>query len=248
MRIFYDGLDIEKYAKYPIVEGFTTNCTFFSKVSDTHDQPIDLVVKEAFSPPCQMCKNYTEFYNNYKELISGRSISLQTWEHGDQGIEQIDAIHAINKDIFITIPIINNNNDINEKMLTYAVSNNMRINITAIYTYTQLNIAHECLLKTTNDAIVSVCAGGISDTGTDPSMIMSHAKRLFKNMSNVQILWEGCRELYYITHAEELDCDIIAVSGDILDKIHLLYTDLNKMSVDMVDKLRNDAIRGGITI
>ena len=232
MKIFYDGLDIEKYSKYPVVEGFTTDCTFFSQR--------DIERQEA--------QNYTDFYNNCKELLLWRSISFQTWENGDSGIDQIEAIYAIDTDIFITIPIINMNDNINENMLAYAVSNNMRINITAIYTITQLNIAYEYLVKTTNDAIVSVFAGGISDSGIDPVIVISHAKRLFKDMPNVQILWAGCRELYTIKRAEELDCDIIAVPGDILDKLQLFNTDLNKMSVDLVKDLRADAIRSGITI
>jgi transaldolase len=177
-----------------------------------------------------------------------RSFSLQTWEHGDLGIEQIEAIYAIDSNIFITIPIVNTENDINERMITYAVSNNMRINITAIYTFTQLNIAYEYLLRTTNDAIVSIFAGGISDSGIDPSMLITHAKRLFKSIPHVQILWAGCRELYSIKRAEEFDCDIISVPGDILDKLHLFNTDLDKMSVNMVKDLRDHAIRGGITI
>ena len=232
MKIFYDGLDIEKYAQYPVVEGFTTNCTFFRDRNDVR----------------QEAQNYTEFYNNNKELLLWRSISLQIWEHGDLGIEQIDAIHAIDKNIFVTIPIINSNDDINENLLAHAVSNNMRINVTAIYTYAQMNITYQCLKKTTNDAIVSVFAGGISDSGIDPSLFIIHAKRLFKDMPNVQILWAGCRELYSIKRAEELDCDIIAVPGHILDKLNLFNTDLNKMSVDLVNDMRNDAIHCGISI
>jgi transaldolase len=232
MKIFYDGLDIEKYAQYPVVEGFTTNCMFFSQRS---------VVR-------QEAQNYKDFYNNCEELLLSRSISFQIWEHGSLGIEQIDAIHAINKNIYVTIPIINMNDDINEDLIAHAVLNNMRINVTAIYTYAQMNITYQSLKKTTNDAIVSVFAGGISDSGVDPSLFILHAKRLFKDMPNVQILWAGCRELYTIKRAEELECDIIAVPGDILDKLQLFNTDLNQMSFDLVNDLRTDAIRGGISI
>ena len=232
MKIFYDGLDIETYAQYPVVEGFTTNCMFFSQRNNVR----------------QESQNYTDFYNDCKELLLRRSISLQIWEHGNLGIEQIDAVHAINKNIYVTIPIINMNDDINEELLAHAVLNNMRINVTAIYTYAQMNITYQCLKKATNDAIVSVFAGGISDSGIDPSLFILHAKRLFKDMPNVQILWAGCRELYTIKRAEELECDIIAVPGDILDKLQLFNTDLNKMSLDLVKNLRTDAIRSGITI
>ena len=66
MKIYYDGLNIEKYSKNDIVEGFTTNCTFFSQ-SDT--------------------KNYLDFYNKNKQYIQNKDISFQTWENGDLGIK-----------------------------------------------------------------------------------------------------------------------------------------------------------------
>ena len=78
MKIFYDGLDIEKYAKNPIVKGFTTNCTFFSEIPDSNGGKATIKVnsEESESPLpedpnevgiCKsvgiLSKNYTEFYN-----------------------------------------------------------------------------------------------------------------------------------------------------------------------------------------
>jgi len=225
MKIFYDGLDIQTYSKHPYVEGFTTNCTHF-----------------------QGNHNYTEFYRKNKDLIQMRSLSLQTWNHGDLGIAQIDAIHAIDENIFVTIPIVNVHNDINERMLLYAVSKNMRINVTANYTFAHMNIAYEYLNKLTNHAIISVFAGGISDSGRDPVPYIAHAKRLFKDMPNVKIMWAGCRELYTIKRAEDLYCDIISVPGDIIDKLHLTDYNLDKMSVEMINTWHNDAIHDGLSI
>ena len=225
MKIFYDGLDIATYSEHPNVEGFTTNCTHF-----------------------QGNHNYTKFYQKNKDLIQGRSLSLQTWKDGDSGIAQVDAIHAIDENIFVTIPIVNLYNDINERVLLHAVSKNMRINVTALYTFAQMNIAYEYLKKLTNDAIVSVFAGGISDSGHDPEPYILHAKRLFKDMPNVKIMWAGCRELYTIKRAEELDCDIISVPGNIIDKLRLFNYNLDKMSVEMVHTWHNYAIHGGLTI
>jgi transaldolase len=227
MKIFYEGLNIEKYSQYDFVEGFTTNCTLFS---------------------CSETDNYTDFYQKNRPFLQDRSFSLQTWEYGNLGIEQIDAIHAIDETIFIDIPIVDPNNDINERPLKYAVSKNMRINVTAVYTYEQINIAYAYLSDLKNDAIVSIFAGGISDWGADPSSFILHAKRLFRGMNNVKILWAGCRELYAIKRAEEVDCDIVAVPGDIIDTLHLFDSDLDKMSVDRVRGLRDDAIHGGLSI
>ena len=148
MKIYYDGLNIEKYSKNPLVEGFTTNCSFFSQND---------------------IKSYQEFYNINKSFIQDRSISFQTWENDILGIKQIDKIHNIDKNIFVKIPIINSINEINYDLIQYTTSNQIPINITAIYTYEQINEAYEFLKDTNVNAIVSIFAGPISDSGLDPS-------------------------------------------------------------------------------
>jgi transaldolase len=227
MKIYYDGLNLEKYHKHPKIEGFTTNCTFFSQ-NDIN--------------------NYNEFYIKNKPFIEGKSISFQTWEDGELGINQIKEIHQIDKDIFVKIPIINSIGELNDELINYAINNNIPINITAIYTFEQIDKCYEFLKNTNLKAIISVFAGPISDTGLDPSPYILRAKTLFKDFANVDILWAGCRELYSITRAEELDCDIATVPGDIVDKMNLFEYDLTKLSLERVNKFKNDAISGKITI
>jgi len=227
MKIYYDGLNIEKYSKNPIVFGFTTNCTFFSQND---------------------IRNYREFYDKNKEFIGNKPISFQTWENGELGIKQIDDIHSINEFIFVKIPIIDSNNNLNSDLITYALSRNIPINITAIYTIEQLNTIYNLIKDKTTNIIISVFGGPISDTGIDPSSIVLYSKELFKNMNNIEILWAGCRELYTITRAELLVCDIITIPGDIIDKMNLKDYDLSLLSLERVNKFRNDAINGNISI
>ena len=227
MKIYYDGLNIEKYSKNDIVEGFTTNCTFFSQ-SDT--------------------KNYLDFYNKNKQFIQNKDISFQTWENGDLGIKQINEINSIDKTIFIKIPIINSENELNTNLINHAIGSKMPINITAIYTYDQIKQSYELVKSIDTKVIISIFGGPISDSGMDPSPFILYAKHLFKDLKNVEILWAGCRELYTITRAENLGCDIITVPGDIIDKMNLFKYDLNLLSLERVNKFRNDAINGKISI
>jgi len=227
MKIYYDGLNIEKYSKNPIVSGFTTNCSFFSQ---------------------HHIRNYREFYEKNKEFIGDKPISFQTWENDENGINQIDDIHSIHESIFVKIPIIDSNNKLNSDLIKYALSRNIPINITAIYTIEQLCIVYDLIQNKTTNIIISVFGGPISDTGVDPSPIVIYSKELFKNMANVEILWAGCRELYTITRAELLGCDIITIPGDIIDKMNLKDYDLSLLSLERVNKFRNDAINGDISI
>jgi hypothetical protein len=150
-----------------------------------------------------------------------------------------DGRHSIHPNPHIDIPILDCNNDINERVICYAVSKNMRINITAVCTYTHISIAYHYIKKLKNDAIISVFAGGMSDAGLNPSPFIAHAKRLFCK-PNVKILWMVCRELYTIQCAEESGCDIVALPGGWLDTLHLVDLDLDKMSVGMVYGWRNE--------
>ena len=124
----------------------------------------------------------------------------------------------------------------------------MPINITAIYTYDQIKQSYELVKSIDTKVIISIFGGPISDSGMDPSPFILYAKHLFKDLKNVEILWAGCRELYTITRAENLGCDIITVPGDIIDKMNLFKYDLNLLSLKRVNKFRNDAINGKISI
>lgn len=230
MQIFYDGLDIQKYSNNPYVEGFTTNCSFFSQ---------------------SKVKNYTEFYETNKLFIQNKDISFQTWKSGDAGIKQIEEIHAINKNIFVKIPIIDFSGEYNDYLLNYAFANEIPANITAIYSFEQINKVLE-LLQNKNykdtKVIVSIFAGSIADNGNDASPYIKYSKEIFKKYPNVKILWACCRELHNIMFARELSCDIITASGDMIDKLSAINRDLNVLSLERVGKFYNDAIKGELSI
>ena len=230
MQIFYDGLDIKKYSNHTSVEGFTTNCSFFSQ---------------------SKIKNYTEFYEINKPFIQNKDISFQTWKSGDAGIKQIDEIHAIDKNIFVKIPIIDVNGDYNDCLLNYAFVNKIPVNITAIYSFEQINKVFELLQRENyknTKIIVSIFAGSIADNGNDASPYIKYSKEVFKKYSNVRIIWACCRELHNIMFARELGCDIITASGDMIDKLDAINRDLSVLSLERVKKFYNDAQNGELTI
>jgi transaldolase len=230
MQVFYDGIDIQKYSNHPSVEGFTTNCSFFSQ---------------------SKIKNYSEFYEKNKSFIQSKDISFQTWKIGDAGIKQIDEIHAIDKNIFVKVPIIDVNGDYNLYLFNHAFVNEIPVNITAIYSFEQINKVLE-LLQSENykdtKVIVSIFAGSIADNGNDASPYIKYSKEVFKKYPNVRILWACCRELHNIMYARDLGCDIITASGDMIDKLNAINRDLNVLSLERVRKFYNDATNGDLTI
>ena len=228
IEIFYDGMNIEKYAISPYVKGFTTNCTVFSKWH---------------------IRDYRQFYESISTYLSNRSISFQIWEDSiEAACAQIDCIYAINPSIFVKIPIINSEGIYNEALYRHAMSKKMNINSTCIYTTDQINKAYELFKEYTNPLIISVFAGPISDTGIDSAPIISHAVSSFKEISSAKILWAGCREVYTIQRAINLGCHCITMPDTIIDKLSSLGENLVEASLNRVKLFRKDAVSSGLLI
>ena len=226
--VFYDGMDIAKYSKNQFVSGFTTNCSVFSKWSE---------------------KNYQQYYNSVKDFISNKSISFQIWE--DDIVlakQQIDSIYLINPNIYVKIPIINTKGEFNNELFQYAMSKNMNINITCLYTLEQINHAFTLFSKYTLPIIISVFAGPISDTGVDPSPFVKLAVNLFKENQSAKILWAGCREVYSIQRAITLGCHIITAPDTVIDKLASLGKDLTIASIERIKIFRTDALNSHLSI
>jgi len=228
MELYYDGMNIQKYANDTSITGFTTNCTLFST------SPI---------------KTYADFYQKNREYFTNKPVSFQIWEEDrTKAIQQIQDIYSIDPSIFIKIPIINTNGVYNTELIQFAVKCNMSMNITAIYTMEQINMAYELLKDSSSPQIISVFAGPISDTGIDPSPFVLHAVDLFKNKSNSKILWAGCREIYTVTRARQLGCHIITIPDGVIEKLQLANTSLTQLSIDRVKKFNSDATNSDIKI
>jgi len=223
ISIYYDGMDIQKYSTNPHVSGFTTNCTIFSKWPE---------------------KNYKAYYNSIKENISTQSISFQIWENDVFfAKKQIDSIYEINSSLFVKIPIINICGEYNDELYEYAMSKNMNINITCLYTIEQISHAWDLFKNYRNNIIVSVFAGPISDTGVNPDPFILHAVDLFEPNSKSKILWAGCREVYSIKRAGDLGCHIITAPDTVIDKLSSLTKDLTIASIERVKMFYNDAVK-----
>lgn len=63
------------------------------------------------------------------------------------------------------------------------------------------------------DALISVFAGRIMDTGRSPAHVITLAKR-----TGAQVLWASSRCVYDITLAKQYGCDIITVTPAIYEK------------------------------
>lgn len=228
IEIYYDGMDIKKYAKYPKVSGFTTNCTFFAKWTE---------------------KNYRRFYEDCKESLEGRNFSFQIWEtNSELAKKQIDEIQSIDNRIFVKIPVISIHGESTADLVQYAMSKNASMNLTCIYTKDQIDSVYDQVKEYDSPMIISIFAGPIYDTGRDAEPIVRYAVEKFSGKSNAKILWAGCREVYTIKRANDMGCHIVTAPETVLDKLADLGKDLTEASIDRAKTFEADARRSGLNI
>jgi transaldolase len=123
----------------------------------------------------------------------------------------------------------------------------VKLNVTALMTNTQVkNVAER--LNTSIPSYISVFAGRVADTGVDPIPQMKVAVDLIKINPKIELIWASPRELLNIFHADEVGCQIITVTNDILKKLDLVGKNLEEYSLDTVKMFYNDAKSAGYII
>ena len=95
---------------------------------------------------------------------------------------------------------------------------------------------------------MSVFAGRIADTGRDPVPMMAAAVEMLKVAPAAELIWASPRELLNIFQADEVGCQVITVTNDILKKLSLVSYDLNDYSLDTVKMFYSDAVDVGFRL
>ena len=97
-------------------------------------------------------------------------------------------------------------------------------------------------------SIISIFAGRVADTGRDPIPLMREALDDLKEHPEVELLWASPRELLNVVQADEIGCDIITVTHDVLAKLPTLGKDLDEFSLDTVKMFHDSAQSAAFTL
>ena len=230
VKIYADGADLNSMLKEydkGLVRGFTTNPSLMKKagVKDYKGFGKEVVSKITYMPIS------FEVFADDEELMIKEAREIATWS----------------ENIYVKIPVVNTKGEFNKNVINTLSKENVKLNITAVFTIDQVKDILENLEKDSN-AIISIFAGRIADTGVDPIDLVKESVELAKEYKNVEILWASCRELYNIFQAENSGCHIITVQNSILDKLDNVGKDLTKYSVETVQDFFKDANSLGFSI
>jgi len=230
VKIFADGADkagmIEMYNK-PIIKGLTTNPTLMKKAG---------------------ISDYEGFAREILKTIKDKPLSFEVFSDDlSEMNRQAHKIAAWGNNVYVKIPVTNTKKISTGSLIKELSNDGVKLNITAIMTLHQvrdvvLNLNPEV------SSYVSVFAGRIADTGTDPVPLMADAVDITRSKPKAELIWASPRELLNIFHADQVGCHIITVTNDILKKLDLIGYELENYSLDTVKMFYNDAKAAGFNL
>jgi len=230
IEVFADGADLTSMLELNDdinIRGFTTNPSLMKKAG---------------------VKDYKNFAIELSQKIKDKPLSFEVFADDINQME--DQAHEINswgKNINVKIPITNTKGVSTNDLIWKLTSQNIKCNVTAIFTIEQVKNLLGFINKDTY-TIISIFAGRIADTGIDPIPLMQEAVDLTKLKANIKILWASPRELLNIFHADDSGCHIITVPSDILKKMNLINKNLDEFSLETVKMFYDDARNVGYKI
>ena len=230
VKLFADGADkddmLEMYAN-PLISGFTTNPTLM-KVAGVTD--------------------YKSFAKDILTHIKDKPISFEVFsDEFDEMEKQALEIGSWADNIYVKIPITNTKAESSVDLIDRLSSANVKINVTAMMTVNQVKSVLDALSKGPG-SYVSVFAGRIADAGLDPLPIMNEVVRILKDYPNIELIWASPRELYNVVQANDIGCNIITATNNILRKLPTLGKDLDQFSLETVKMFYDDAKEAGYSI
>jgi len=230
IKLFADGADINgirEMAANPMIRGFTTNPTLMRKagISDY----------EAFAH---------EVLENVRDLPVSFEIFADDWETMHR---QAMRIASWGSNVNVKIPVTNTSGASSAELIRSLSAEGVALNVTAVFTLAQVAEVTNVLAADT-PAIISIFAGRIADTGTDPVPIMLRAREIMTAKQKAELLGASPRELLNVFQADEVGCHIITATNDLLKKLSLVGKDLGEYSQETVQMFYRDASEAGYSI
>ena len=215
-KIFCDIADIKlikKFNKKKIVKGFTTNPSLIRKAgAEDYENYCLKIIKSCKNKPVSL-----EVFADSNKEMEKQGLTISNW----------------GKNVYVKIPIINSKGIFTGKTIRKLNNNNVKLNITAVYSTAQVQKILRVINKKTK-VIISIFAGRAGDTGIDPIPVFKKSLKLTKKFRNVEILWASVREPYNYTQAKNLGCQIITIPPEIIEKIEKFGKSLNQLSLETV--------------
>ena len=229
-KIYCDIADIKiirKFAKKKIVKGFTTNPSLMRRAG---------------------AKDYKNYSKKILKACKNKPVSFEVFADDEINImNQAKKINSWGKKVFVKIPVINTKGKFLGKVIKKLNYNNIKLNVTAVYSFKQVKKILKNLNKKT-EIIISIFAGRAGDVGKNPIPEVKKSIQAARKFKNVKILWASVREPYNYLEAKNLGCHIITVPPVIIEKIEKFGTSFDQLSLNTVKGFLKDSKKSNFKI
>ena len=209
VKIFADGADkagMLEMASKSFVKGLTTNPTLMKKAG---------------------ILDYRAFALEILSEIKEKPISFEVFSDDfDEMEKQALEIASWGGNVYVKLPITNTKGEPIYNLISKLANKKVKLNVTAIMTLEQV----KQVVNNLNPEVpsyVSVFAGRIADTGRDPLPLMIDCVNALKANPLAELIWASPRELFNIFQADQIGCQVITVTNDVLKKLDLIGKELN---------------------
>ena len=190
-------------------------------------------------------------YSSYsKKLINTTKKPISCEVFADDIENMIIQGHKISKwgkNVYVKVPVTNSKGKFTGKVIKNLNSNNIKLNITAVYNVKQTKKILDNLNKKTK-VIISIFAGRMADVGKDPVPQFKESLKISKKYKNVEILWASTREPYNFIQAKQWGCHIITIPPIIIEKIEKFGKSYHKLTIDTVKGFLKDTKRSNFKL
>jgi len=229
-QIFCDIADlssIKKFNRLKIVKGFTTNPSLMRKAG---------------------AKDYKTYSKKILKICNNKPVSLEVFaDEYEEMISQALKINTWGKNVYVKVPVANSKGKFMGRIIKELNFQNIKINITAVYSAKQTEKILRLINKKTK-VIISIFAGRAGDTGKDPLPEFEKSIHLAKKFKNVQILWASVREPYNYLQAKQLGCHIITVPPATIEKIENFGKTFEQLTRETVKTFLIDSKKSNFNI
>ena len=222
-QIYCDIADIKtikKHSKKKIVKGFTTNPSLMRKAGA---KDYEIYSREILKVCSNKPVSFEVFADDYKNILR-QALKIKSW----------------GRNVYVKIPVENSKGIFMGKVINELSKNNIKMNITAVYTHGQTaRILSK--IKGKAEVIISIFAGRAGDVGKDPLPEIKKSLNIVKKYKNVKILWASVREPYNYLQASQLGCHIITIPPIIITKIEKFGKSFKNLTNETVKAFLNDS-------
>ena len=215
-KIFCDIADlnlIKKFNKRKIVKGFTTNPSLMRKAG---------------------AKSYKLYSKQILKICQKKPVSLEVFADDFKSmIKQGIKINNWGKNVYVKVPVVNSKNQFTGEVIKQLNNQNIKLNITAVYSAKQTKKILKQINKKTK-VVISIFAGRAGDAGKDPILEFKKSLNLARRFKNVEILWASVREPYNYLQAKQLGCHIITIPPVIIEKIQKFGKTHEQLTIETV--------------